>query len=142
MPPQGLNPGDRVVELSGLVVSAAVVTGAIAGAWSAWFIRRSWLVSAGALIAGAVLGFVVGQFVARVLYRTADGNTTIVKVGSASLSATIPAGLAGGIAAAVAVGVIALLVFNARSQVLSLLGVTITCGVVLGVLFACLGSLT
>jgi len=142
MPPQGLNPGDRVVELSALVVSVAVATGAFAGALVVWLIRKNWLASAGAFITGAVLGFITGRFVARVLYHTANGNTTVVKVGSASLSATIPAGLAGGVATALAVSVIALFVFSARNQVLSLFGVAITCGVVLGILFACLGSLT
>jgi hypothetical protein len=141
MPPQGLNPGDRVVELAALATSAAVATGAIAGAAIVWLIKKSWLASAGAFIAGAVLGFVVAQLLARVLYRTADGNTTIVKVGSASLPTTIPAGLAGGIATAIAVALIALLVFSARSQASSLFGVAIGCGVVLGILFACLGTL-
>jgi hypothetical protein len=142
MPPQGLNPGDRVVELAALVVSAAVGTGAVAGALVVWLIKKSWLASGGAFVTGAVLGFAAGKLVALLLYRTADGNTTVVKVGSASLSATIPAGLAGGIATAVAVGLLALLLFSARNQSLSLFGVAIGCGVVLGILFACLGSLT
>ncbi|MBI5758471.1 MAG: hypothetical protein HZA46_08140 [Planctomycetales bacterium] len=141
MPPQGLNPSDRVVELGALAISAAVSTGAVAGAWILWLIKKSWLASAGSLVAGAVVGFVVGQLVARILYRT-GGNTAVVKIGSASLSATIPAGLAGGVATAVAVGLLALLTFSSRSQALSLFGVAIGCGVVLGVLFACLGSLT
>jgi len=140
MPPQGLNPGDRVVELAALAVSAAVATGAASAAWILWLIRKSWVVSAGALIGGAIVGFIVGQLVARILYRT-GGNTTIVKVGSASLLSTIPAGLAGGVAAAVVVGVFALLVFSARSQAMPVFGVAIGCGAVLGILFACLGSL-
>ena len=142
MPPQGLNPGDRVVELAALTVSAAVATGAVAGAWIVWLIKKSWLASAGSLIAGAIVGFAAGQLVARLLDRTAAGNTSIVKVGSASLSATITAGLAGGITTAMAVGLLALLIFSARNQALSLRVVAIGCGVVFGVLFACLGSLT
>ena len=140
MPPQGLNPGDRVVELAGLAVSAAVITGAVAAAWILWLIRKSWVASAGALIGGAVVGFIVGQLVARVLYRT-GGNTTVVKVGSASLSSTLPAGLAGGIATAVVIGVLALLIFSARSQAMPVFGIAIGCGVVLGIFFACMGSL-
>lgn len=142
MPPQGLNPGDTVVELAALAVSTAVATGAVAGAWVVWLIKKSWLASAGSLIAGAAIGFAAGQLVSRLLYRTADGNTTIVKVGSASLSATIPAGLAGGITTAVTIGLLAILLFSARNQALTLFGTAISCGVVLGILFACLGSLT
>jgi hypothetical protein len=141
MPPSNLNPGDRVVELAALAVSAAVATGAVAGAWVVWLIKKSWLASAGAFIGGAVIGFAVGQLLVRILYRTADGKMTIVKVGSASLSATIPAGLAGGIATAIAIGLLASLLFSVRSQALSLFGVAIGCGLVLGILFACLGSL-
>jgi hypothetical protein len=106
MPPQGLNPGDRVVELGALAISAAVVTCAIAGAWILWLIKKSWLASAGALVAGAVVGFVAGQLVARILYRT-GGNATVVKVGSASSSSTIPAGLAGGVVTGIAVALLA-----------------------------------
>ena len=140
MPPQGLNPGDRVVELATLVLSAAVATGAVASASILWLITKSWLASGGALIAGAVVGFLVGQLVGRVLYH-AGGNTTVVKVGSASLSSTIPAGLAGGVATALAIGVLAVLIFSASSEASSLFGVAVGCGVVLGILFACLGSL-
>ena len=142
MPPQGLNPGDRVVALAALTISVAVTTGAIAAAWIVYLIKKSWLLSAGALVAGAVVGFAVGQIVARLLYRTADGNTTVVKVGSASLRATIPAGLAGGITSAIAICLLAVLFFSAKSQALSLFEVAIGCGIVLGILFASLGSLT
>jgi hypothetical protein len=141
MPPQGLNPGDRVVELAALVTSAAVATGAIAGAAIVWLIKKSWLASAGAFFVGAVFGFLLAQFVGRLLYHTAGGNTTVVKVGSASLQATIPAGLAGGLATGVAIALIAILIFSAKSQALTLVGVAAGCGIVLGILFACLGSL-
>jgi hypothetical protein len=142
MPPSNLNPGDRVVELAALAVSAAVATGAVSGAWVVWLIKKSWLASAGAFIPGAVIGFSVSQILVRLLYRTPDGKTTIVKIGSAALSATIPAGLAGGITTAVAVGLSAMLLFGAKSQALSLFGVAIGCGIVFGLLFAYLGSLT
>ena len=140
MPPQGLNPGDRVVELAALATSAAVATGAVASAWILWLIKKSWLLSAGSLIAGGVVGFLVGQLVGRVLYHP-NGNTVVVKVGSASLLSTIRAGLAGGVVTAVAVGLLALLIFSAKSQASSVFGVAIGCGVVFGILFACLGSL-
>ncbi|MDX2111705.1 MAG: hypothetical protein SFY80_15845 [Verrucomicrobiota bacterium] len=140
MPPSDLNPGDRVVELAALVISAAVATGAVASAWILWLIKKSWMASAGALIAGAVVGFLVGQLLGRVLYHT-GGNTTVVKVGSASLLSTIRAGLAGGVVTALAVAILAVLIFSTSSQSSSLFCIAIGCGVVLGILFACLGSL-
>jgi hypothetical protein len=138
--PQALNSGDRVIELAALAISAAVATGAVSSAWILWLIKKSWLVSAGSLIAGAVVGFLAGQLVARVLYRT-GGNTTIVKFGSASLSSTIPAGLTGGVVTGVVIALFAILIFGARSQALSLFGVAIGCGVVVGILLACFSSL-
>jgi hypothetical protein len=140
MPPQGLNPGDRVVELAALAVSAAVATGAIAAAWILWLIKKSWLISAGALIAGGVVGFLAGQLVGRVLYHH-NGNTVVVKVGSAGLASTIGAGVAGGVVTALLIGLLAILLFGAKTQASSAFGVAIGCGAVLGILFACLGSL-
>jgi hypothetical protein len=141
MPPQNLNPGDRVVELAAVVTTAAIVSGAIVSAAVVWIIKKSWLASVGAFFSGAVVGFILAQFVGRLLYKTAGGNTTVVKVGGAGLSATIPAGLAGSISTAVVIALIALLVFSAKSQALNLFGVAIGCGLILGILFACLSSL-
>ena len=141
MPPEGLNPGDKVVELAGLLHSAAIATGALTGAWLLWLIKKSWLASLGALLGGAALGFLVAQALSHLLYRTAAGHTTVVKVGSASLSSTIPAGLAGGFTTAVAVVVIMVLAFGTRTKSLPLFSVPVCCGVVVGVIFACLGSL-
>ena len=141
MPHPGLKPGDMVVDLAGMVVSAAVATGGIVGAWLLWLIKRSELVSAGAFVAGAVVGLVCAQVLARILYRTAAGNTTVVKVGISSLSLTIRAGLAGGVTSALVVALTVMLAFGAKSQAASLFGVAIGCGLVVGVLFACLGSL-
>ncbi len=81
MPSQGLNPGDRVVELAALVQSAAFITGGVATAWVMWLIKHSLLVSGGGFVAGVALGFVVAQLVARILYRGADRQTVVVQSG-------------------------------------------------------------
>ena len=140
MLPQGPNPGDKVVELAALATSAAVATGAVASAWILWLTRKSWLISAAALIAGGVVGFLVGRLVGRVLYHP-NGTTVVVKAGSASLLSTLRAGLTGGVVTALAIGLLAMLILSAKSQASSVFGVAIGCGVVLGILFACLGSL-
>jgi len=141
MLPDHLNPGDRVVELAATAISVAIATGAVASASVVWLIKKSWFSSAGALVVGSAIGFVAGQLVARLLYRTAE-HTTIVKVGSASLFATVRAGLAGGISTALVVGLLAILVFSARSQAMPIFSIAVACGSLFGVLFACLGSLT
>jgi hypothetical protein len=141
MSPQGIKAGDRVVELAALVQSAALITGAVAAAWVIWLIKRSWLMSAAAFVAGAALGFVVAQVVARVLYRGADGQTTVVKAGAGALAAALPAGLAGGLSTAVLVALLALGIFGTRDQAVFLFLVSLGCGAVLGVIAACVASL-
>ena len=94
MPDNPIQTGERVVELAAVVQSVAIFTGAVTGAVTARLAKRSWTVSGAAFFAGALIGFVAGLLAARILYRGADGMTSIVRVGSSSLPATIPAGLA------------------------------------------------
>ncbi len=140
MPDLGLQPGERVVELAAVVRTAAIVSGAVAGVATTWLVRRSWWFSLAAFVLGAVAGFVVSQFVSR-LYRSADGQTVVARVGSTSLPATIPAGLAGGVSVALVVGIAVILLLSAQSRAVPVLGTSLGCGIVLGIIFACLASL-
>ena len=140
MPSQGLNPGDRVVELAALVQSAAFITGGVATAWVMWLIKHSLLVSGGGFVAGVALGFVVAQLVARILYRGADRQTVVVKAGVGALRAAIPAGLSGGLSTAVLVVLLVLVIFGPKDQAASLIAVSLGCGAVLGVIMACLAA--
>jgi hypothetical protein len=141
MSPPGINPGDRVVELAALVQSAALITGAVAASWVIWLIKRSWVMSASAFLTGAALGFVVARVVARILYRGADGQTTVVKAGAGALAAALPAGLAGGLSTGILVALLALGIFGPKDQAASFFLVSLGCGAVLGVIVACLASL-
>ncbi len=140
IPPQGLSPGDRVVDLAALVRSAALGTSAVSAAWVAWLVRGGWLTSLAALLIGAALGYLVAEIVSCVRYRR-GANTTVVKVGIDSLVSTIPAGLAGGIPTAIVVAFVALLLFGADNHAALLFGVSLASGVALGVIFACGSSL-
>lgn len=137
----GLKPGERVVELAAISVAAAVLAGAAAGAWIGWILRQGWIEPALGCVAGAALGYGLGQLVARHFYRTDDGLTSVVRVGKGSLPATLRAGLMGGVPAALAIGVLAFLVPGAMAQALPILGAALACGVVLGAALASLSSL-
>lgn len=141
MPGAGFKPGERVIELAAVSVTAALVAGAAAGACVGWILKQGWMESALGCVAGAALGYGLGQLVARHFYRTDDGLTSVIRVGRGSLPATLRAGLMGGILAAVAIGVLAFLVPGAMPQALPILGAALACGVVLGAGFACLSSL-
>lgn len=140
MPPHGLSPGDRVVDLAGLVRSAALGTGAVSAAWVTWLIRNSWLASLAALLLGAALGYIVAEVVSRVCYRR-GGNTTVVKVGRRSLVSTIPAALTGGIPTAIVVAFVATLLVGADGHAALWFGVSLVSSVALGVILACGASL-
>ena len=103
LPPQELDPNDRVVELAALVRLVSLPTGGISAAWAGWVVRGNWLASLTAVLPGVAAGYVVSQIVSSVVYRTADGKTRVVKVGSGSIAVTIPAGLAGGVSTAIVI---------------------------------------
>lgn len=138
MPPQGLTPGDRVVDLAGLVRSAALGTGAVSAACVTWLAGKGWLTSLAALLIGAALGYLVAEVISRARYRR-GGNTTVVKVGGGSLVSTVSAGLAGGIATAIVVACVALLLFGVNNHAALWFGIALASGVTLGAIFA-LGS--
>jgi hypothetical protein len=139
MPENPFHPGERVVELAGVVQSVAIFTGAVTGAATAWLAKRSWLVSGTSLLIGAVLGFAVGLLAARIFYHSAEGMTTVVRVGSGSLPSTIRAGLAGALPTALIVASAAVFVLSAPAQ--SAFTTSLLCGAIIGVTFACLSSL-
>lgn len=141
MPSKGLKPGDRVIDIGGLVQTAALFSGGVAGAWIVWLARRSWLASIGAFVAGALLGIAVAWVVARVLYRPRPGYTTVVRAGPRSLPFTIPASLAGGVSTAVVVALAASLVPGV-GNLATTAGISLGCGIVGGILISCLSSLT
>ena len=135
-----LKPGDLVVELAALAQSAATFSGAVAGAGTVWLTGGSWATVVAALLAGGLVGLMTGFLVARVLYRSGDGQTTVVRVGTRALSSAIPAGLAGGLSPVFVVGAAAILLYSA--PVWMALTAALLCGTLIGVGFAFAASLT
>ncbi len=123
-----------------MALSAAVVAGALAGPIDAWLAHRSWSVSSVAFVCGGLAGFVVGRVVGRALYRTADGQTAVVRAGRGALPAALRAGLAGGLASAVASTGLGLWLLAAPP--LPSLIAAACCGILAGVVLPCLASLT
>ena len=135
-----LNPGDLVVGLAALVQSSATLSGAVVGAGAVWLTGGSWSAVVAALFAGGLLGFGAGFLVARALYHSSDGQTTVVRVGVQALPAAIPAGLAGGLPSAFVVAAAVILLYSA--PVWMTLIVALLSGTLIGVGFAFASSLT
>lgn len=128
-----------MVALAIVVQSVSLLVGAVAGTATTWLARRSWVASFVGFLLGGLVGSVTGPFLARLLYRTADGMTTIVRVGASSLPSTVGAGLAGGVATALAVAALTAILPSAsrKPSWITSLGL----GALLGVALACCSSL-
>jgi hypothetical protein len=137
----GIKPGDRLVELGGLAMTAGAVSGAAASGWIVWRMRDNWLTAIGAVIPGGVLGYVAARIVIEFVYHTADGRTHVARVGKGSLPATIRAGLIGSMTAAVVIAVIGLVLFGASDHVTTLIGIPFGFGILCGVVLGCLSAL-
>jgi hypothetical protein len=133
------SPGDRVVELAALAHTAAVVAGALTAVTNTWLGHRPWPVSLLALAGGGFAGFVVGLVVGRLLYRTADGRTAVVRVGRGALPAALRAALAGSLTSATAAAGLAVWLLAAPS--LPSLLAAACCGLLTSLVLSCLASL-
>jgi hypothetical protein len=133
-------PGERVVDLGALAVSASVASGAVAGAWIRWWVDGGWAAPLIGLVAGGLLGVVVGRLWAQARYRRSD-ETTIVRVGPGALGHSVPAALVGGVVTALLIALLSSLFVAALAQALPLFAIAVGCGVVVGIAFACLVSL-
>jgi hypothetical protein len=138
---QELKPGDKVVELAAVVRSAACLTGAVAAASLLWLIAGNQLLSAGGLMAGSAAGYIVAQAIARLGYRSATGQTAVVKAGVGAFPAALLAGLAGGLSTAILVALLAVGIFGLQDHAASLFLVSLGCGAVLGGAVACVVAL-
>lgn len=141
MPGADFKPGERVVELGALAISAAAISGAASGACTGWIVGQGWMEPVLGAVAGAALGYGLGQLVARHFYRSEDGLVSVIRVGRGSLPETLRAGLTGGLLAAVGIGVAAFLIPGAMAQALPILGAAVACGALLGAVIACASSL-
>jgi hypothetical protein len=135
-----LKSGDRVIELASLAVSVAVVAGALSTAVCARLAGRSWLSALGALVFGGLLGYLAGLVTGRIFYRTADGQTAVVRVGRAALPAAQWAGVSTGLVSALAST--GLLVWWLAAPLWPALIASACCGLLAGLVLSCLASFT
>jgi len=134
-----LQPGERIVALSSLVQSVAIIAGVITAGVVAWIAKHSWLVSVLSIIVGSIIGFVFGMIAARIFYSTPDGMVRVVRAGASSLPATIRAGLISSLLTSLAVAVAAIYLLHAPAQ--TAFTTSLILGAFIGVACACLGSL-
>jgi hypothetical protein len=105
----GLQPGDRVLDLRAVCRSGGIFVGLVAAPLAAGVSDWWWFWCVLAAVAAAVAGFVVGGVVGRVVFSAPPGQTVVTRVGPAALGIATRASVAGGLLVAVACAVLAFL---------------------------------
>ena len=136
---EGLNPGDKVIALASAATTAAIISGAAAGAIAVWMTKHKVLATIGGFVGGAVLGGIIGMLIGRLLFPTTDGNVTITKWGPSSLPLT----LKGNILASLVVSLLVcgLMVIFGKAEMKTIAAPSIGTSIVLGMILALLTSL-
>ena len=128
----GLSPGDKVVDLAGLLRTSALLTGAVAAAVSLWLLVEALLWTVVAMVAGGASGYALGIMIGRGFYRAPEGQVVVVKLGPGAMQSALQAGLIGGICSgALAIAVPFLLLADGRTLVQHL-WIGIVAGIVVG----------
>ncbi len=132
MPNATLNPGDKVVDLAGLLRSCAMVTGALTLPLALWILEQSIVWILAAVVAGGVVGILLGAVLGRAFFPAREGHVFVVKLGPGALPLALKAALNGGVCAGVLIGLSAPLVLSAGTKVTPLVGLGTAIGLLWG----------
>lgn len=138
--PVGLNSGDRVIALAAAAQTAAIMAGAVSGAVAMWIARHKAGFSTVAFFGGAVMGWIIGTLVGKIIFPATSGNVVITKVGVGSLPMTLRGNVVAALLSGLAVSV--LIAFLTKTDFGSLKMATFGTSVAIGIILALLASLT
>ncbi len=98
-------PGDTVVALSSVTLSAGAFVGVLAGIIAGWSVGGV-LGIIGGLAGGGICGYLVGALVGRHVWKADRGLVVIVRAGRESVPIAAKAGAIGGLSAGIIAGLI------------------------------------
>ena len=127
-----ITPGDKVVDLAGLLRASAMLTGAVAPAVSLWVLNQSAFWTVLAVLWGGTSGFFLGALVGPVLFPARAGEVMVVKLGAGALRPALKAGLIGGLLSGILAGLLPPIVVSQASRVAQLVGIDAGVGVLVG----------
>lgn len=136
MPDANLNPGDLVVDLAGLLRSAAIYAGAIASLVSFWILksRAIWLIAA--FVLGGIGGFFLGTFLAPFFYASNETYVAVVKVGPGAFGTALYAALIGSLSAGILSGLLTAVTTSQTGKIMKLTGASVVSAIVIGLVCA------
>lgn len=131
-----LNPGDKIVDPAALVRSSAMVVGALTLPLALWMLEQDivWIVLA--VVAGSVIGFLLGALLGRIFLPRRDGQVLVIKLGPGALASALKASLNGGVCTGILIGLLSPLFLSEATKVTPLIGLGATIGIIWGSLSA------
>jgi hypothetical protein len=99
----GLKPGDTVIALASAAMTAAIVSGAVSGGIAGWILKHKTLVSISTLLVGAVVGWMIGAIVGKIMFPSSSGNIMVAKWGPGSLPLTLKGNIVAGVITALTI---------------------------------------
>ena len=133
-----LKPGDTVVALSELCRTSAIICGLFVGPICVWIATHKFLYAFGGLLAGGIIGFLIGHVTGPLLFPSSPGNVFVVKAGSGALILSLKGCLTSAVLTSLTIAILSSVFLHGpwTQTLLTSFGVAI----VLGFASACLAS--
>ncbi len=90
-----LKPGDTVIPLAVLCITAAIVCGAINSAVVTWNFNHTWRLTIVSFFVGAILSWGIAKIASSFVYPAPPDDVCVVKAGASALPKTIDAAMMG-----------------------------------------------
>ena len=97
MEPSPLKPGDTVIPLAVLCITAAIVCGAINSAVVTWNFNHTWWLTTVSFFVGAILSWGIAKMASSFVYPAPPDDVLVVKAGASALPKTIVAATIGSV---------------------------------------------
>ncbi len=119
-----------MIELAALARSTALFTGAVLAIVLAWLTKHNILFCCGMLLAGAVVGWLIGMMAGQCLFPAAAGKAVVVKVGGSSLPAAFKAALSSAVLVSLVIALGFCILFPGQKT--TIIAVSLGIGVMMG----------
>ncbi len=97
MEPSQLKPGDTVIPLAVLCITAAIVCGAINSAVVTWNFNHTWWLAIVSFFVGSILSWGIAKIATSFVYPAPPSDVCVVKAGASALPKTIVAAIIGSV---------------------------------------------
>ncbi len=141
MEPSPLKPGDTVIPLAVLCITAAIVCGAINSAVVTWNFIHTWWLTIVSFFVGAILSWGIAKIASSFVYPAPPDDVLVVKAGASALPKTIVAAIIGSVVGLFICGIGYAFLIGGSALVISVGVSLIIVSVIIGFLWGFLSAL-